>query len=232
MRTEKRRPSFFGKVLAGRVYPEFFPIHPADTVLFAGCGQGAQVLAYGKVGAKLVGVDVQEKRVTVAKEHIAGAGIQTFEGIVGNLESLPFPDAHFDKVIAVDIIQHVKSPERVLVELRRVLKPAGELLITFPALQHYALTTASRWRHGRPGEWHPDAFNHNLPLSVWLYLAAKSGLKQVRSRATTLFPPLHRWGIPRFWFSNEFLHRIDWFFGGLPALKQLGQAVMCVYRKS
>lgn len=247
MASQKHRGenSFSGKVLASRVYPEFFSIRDGDTVLFAGCGRGEQVVSYGQAGKKLFGVDVQEGRITEAHTRVTVAGIGNFEGVVANLELLPFPDKFFDKVIAVDVIQHVRNPEQALSELYRVLKSNGELLITIPALQHYLLTALLHWRylhlrgsaHLERGlrvsahQWNPDAFNHNWPLSEWLHLLLGAGFRVARSHATTLFPPLHRWGVPRFWFSNEFVHRMDWFLGGLPVLKRFGQAFMCVCRK-
>lgn len=232
--------SLQGKILASRVYPEFFPVSPGETVLHAGCGEGAQMLAYGFVSSKkgdtgrVVCVDVQELRVNTTLRHAREAGISDIEARMADLEALPFQDAVFDRIVAVDIIQHVLNPQRVFAEFRRVLKPGGELLITFPALQHYLLTKISRWKNkkGHPSSsWHPDAFNHNLPLSRWLTMGRASGLTFVRSHATTLMPPMHRYGIKRFWFSNDVIHRIDWFFGGLPGFKRLGQALMVVYQK-
>ncbi|MDP3963138.1 MAG: methyltransferase domain-containing protein [bacterium] len=267
--------SLHGKILASRVYPEFFPVQKTDAVLHAGCGEGAQVLAYiqyqrtrntpppsfakgygmamqtsprrgGDKEGKITCCDVQELRVQTTLSAAQRASIKNVEGMVADLESLPFPDASFDKIVAVDIIQHVKHPEKVFAEFRRVLKPSGELLITFPALQHYWITKISRWKrknihtnhsstqarmHSGTSFWSPDAFNHNLSLSEWLRIGASSGLKLIRSHATTLWPPLHRYGIPRFWFSNEIIHRVDWFFGGWPGLKKWGQAIMMIYRK-
>lgn len=221
-----------GKVLASRVYPEFFPIVPRDVVLHAGCGEGAQVVAYGQVGSRVIGVDVREQRVRQALENARRAGIANFEGGVADLEHLPFPDGTFDKIIAVDVLQHARHPERVLAECRRVLKPGGQILVTFPALQHRLLILISQRHWRNEGAWNPDAFHHILPLSAWLKMARRADFVLVRSCATTLFPPLHRWGVRRFWFSNPILHRLDSFFGSLPFLKGLGQAMMCIYRKA
>lgn len=231
-----------GKLFSSRVYPEFFKIDAGDIVLYAGCGEGAQLLAYGTMGKRVVCVDIQERRVKNTLQLAGEHGSKSIEGIVADLESMPFSGETFDKIIAVDVAQHVRSPQKLFSELARVLKRGGELLITFPALQHYVLTALSRWKNkGRHSlhastaisaqEWNPDRFNHNLSLSQWLRIGKASGLKLVRSHATTLFPPLHRYGIPRFWFSNEVIHRIDWFFGGLPGLQRCGQAMMAVYKK-
>jgi hypothetical protein len=64
------------------------------------------------------------------------------------------------------------------------------------------------------------------PLPEWESLFGRSGFVVVRSGATTLFPPLHRYGVPRFWFSIVLLRRGLAALGRLPALRALGQAVM------
>ncbi len=45
-------------------------------------------------------------------------------------EALPFPDAGFDTVVSWDVIEHVRSPERMLEEIARVLRPGGHVLLT------------------------------------------------------------------------------------------------------
>jgi SAM-dependent methyltransferase len=45
-------------------------------------------------------------------------------------EALPLPDAAFDAVVCWDVIEHVQSPDRVLREIARVLRPGGVALIT------------------------------------------------------------------------------------------------------
>lgn len=46
--------------------------------------------------------------------------------------TLPFRDAQFDAAVAFEVFEHVFNIDEVLVELRRVLKPAGELLVSLP----------------------------------------------------------------------------------------------------
>lgn len=41
---------------------------------------------------------------------------------------LPFPDAHFDAVVAKDILEHLQKPWLTLAEIKRVLKPGGIVL--------------------------------------------------------------------------------------------------------
>jgi SAM-dependent methyltransferase len=65
------------------------------------------------------------------------------------LEAIPRPDNHYDAVILTQVLEHVPNPEKVLGEIRRVLKPGGKLLLTVP------LTAPL---HGEP--WHFFHFTH------------------------------------------------------------------------
>jgi SAM-dependent methyltransferase len=50
----------------------------------------------------------------------------------GSAEVLPFPDAAFDLVMAMDIIEHVEDDESVFRELARVIRPGGTLVLSSP----------------------------------------------------------------------------------------------------
>ncbi len=52
--------------------------------------------------------------------------------LLGDLESLPLGDATFDAALNVVTLEHVRRPQAVIVELARVLKPGGRLLIVAP----------------------------------------------------------------------------------------------------
>mgnify|MGYP001589649418 CR=1 FL=1 len=47
---------------------------------------------------------------------------------------LPFPDNEFDMVVSLANLEHMERPEKILEEIRRVLKPGGRLILTAPTL--------------------------------------------------------------------------------------------------
>lgn len=53
--------------------------------------------------------------------------------VLGNLETLPFPDSTFDAAINIVTLEHVLDPERVICELGRVLAPGGRFLLVAPS---------------------------------------------------------------------------------------------------
>jgi len=99
---------------------------PGIEILDAGCGSGAtmQVLArYGTVH----GVELSDQAAEVARARAVG------EVVVGRLEQLPWPDASFDLITCLDVIEHTPDDQATLRELWRVCRPGGWLLATVPA---------------------------------------------------------------------------------------------------
>ena len=54
-----------------------------------------------------------------------------------DVESLSFPDERFDLVVSLDVLEHVNRPVSAVHELRRVLRPGGQLLMTVPFVPEY-----------------------------------------------------------------------------------------------
>ena len=228
-----------GKMLSGKIYPEFFPIFKNEIILNIGCGDGVQMLVYKGNFKKMVGVDINQKRLEIAEQLAKAYDIKNFESICANVEQIPLNDK-FDKIIAIDIIEHVINPDKALKEVRRLLNDYGYLLITFPV-------THDKWenffrfvgrkilrRKGKtirkPG-WDPDAHQYNYKLKEWFILMKKNDFSLINYRASTLFPPLHYLGIPKFWFSNKIIHAIDNYLCQRPILRNLGQAAVCIFKK-
>ena len=57
--------------------------------------------------------------------------------LIGDGHSLPFKDNTFDAVISEAVLEHVHSPNRVVQEIYRVLKPGGYICVAVPFLQGY-----------------------------------------------------------------------------------------------
>jgi len=102
------------------------------TVLDIGCGGGRtlEVLsALAKLG-KAVGIDYSKDSVAVARKRnrrlIEGGRVEV---IHGSVSSMPFPDKVFDCVTAVETYYFWPDIEGDLAEVRRVMKPGGQLVI-------------------------------------------------------------------------------------------------------
>jgi len=95
-------------------------------ILDVGCGTGVNqefLRAYGRVA----GLDNAEEALRRCTRNGFG------DVLMGDLLRLPFRDASFDLVVAMDVIEHVDEDEAVLKEALRILKPGGLLYVTVPA---------------------------------------------------------------------------------------------------
>ncbi|WP_219339831.1 class I SAM-dependent methyltransferase [Luteimonas salinisoli] len=54
--------------------------------------------------------------------------------VFADAASLPFPDASFDTVLLLEVLEHLRDPSGALAEIARVLKPRGQLFLTLPFL--------------------------------------------------------------------------------------------------
>jgi SAM-dependent methyltransferase len=98
-------------------------------VLDAGCGPGYGSAMLARAGAMLVtGIDLDEATIEAARPNMP-AGVEL---TVGDLASLPLDDGSFDVVVCLEAIEHVRDPQVVLDELRRILAPAGVLVLSTP----------------------------------------------------------------------------------------------------
>lgn len=101
---------------------------PTGRVLDVGCGTGAllQELARKFPQVTLVGVDPVPEMLAVARGRV----LPSTELREGWAEELPFEDNDFDVVVSCNMFHYVRQPVSALMEMSRVLRPGGELVIT------------------------------------------------------------------------------------------------------
>lgn len=108
-------------------------IAPGQRVLDVACGTGwATVMAARAVGEKgrVIGVDIADKMLDVARRKAASAGLSNVEYRVGDAETLGFDEASFDAVICASSIFFLRDIPKALHEWQRVLKAGGTLAFT------------------------------------------------------------------------------------------------------
>jgi ubiquinone/menaquinone biosynthesis C-methylase UbiE len=97
------------------------------TVLEVGVGTGKNFPYYQK-GADVTGLDIADKMLLHARLRAAKLDFPVHL-MEGDVQSLPFPENSFDMAIATFVFCSVPDPVLGLKELRRVVKPSGEILL-------------------------------------------------------------------------------------------------------
>lgn len=118
---------------------------PGTHMLEIGCSGGRQAMHLAELGTHVTGIDISPVAIRHANEAAVSAGVTErtrFE--VMDAEALDFPDGSLDVVFGTAVIHHLDL-QRVLPEIRRVLKPGGEAIFTEP-LGHNPLINAYRRR--------------------------------------------------------------------------------------
>ncbi|MFO1432047.1 MAG: class I SAM-dependent methyltransferase [Candidatus Competibacteraceae bacterium] len=113
-----------------------------------GCGAGTQSFLWAELGHQVVGIDISERLIQLARER--GSKDTGKVGFyVGTATELPWPDRSMDVCLVPELLEHVADWKRCLNELVRVLKPGGVL---------YLSTTNNLC---------PKQSEFNLPLYAW-----------------------------------------------------------------
>ena len=106
-------------------YVRFLGVAPGMRVLEVGSGLGilAAAVAAAAEGVQVVGVERSPAQITAA---VADPRVRYVQG---DAHALDFPDGSFDLVYARYVLEHVTQPERVLAEMRRVVKGGGRVAV-------------------------------------------------------------------------------------------------------
>ena len=134
------RPLFHGERLLFR----------GDRLLDVGCGNGAQTVQLLDRFRQVVGLDVVREHLETFHRALAGFDGTNCSTVLYDGTRMPFHDGEFDAVLSIETLEHVRSEQQLLSEIRRVLRPEGMLVLSVP----------NKW-------WIFETHGANLPLLPW-----------------------------------------------------------------
>lgn len=105
------------------------------TVLDIASGEGYGSALIAQVASSVVGVDVAADAVAHANSNYAGPNLRFS---VGDARSIPVDKSTIDVVVSFETIEHIEKQQDFLVEICRVLKSDGLLLISTPDRDNYS----------------------------------------------------------------------------------------------
>ena len=104
-------------------------LNPRSQVLDLGCGRGGMVELFWRDVTLAAGLDPDVP--SLAEHRAPGMPV-----ICGRGEHMPFAAQSFDLIVCLWVLEHLESPEIVLREVRRVLRPGGHFVFLTPNLRN------------------------------------------------------------------------------------------------
>jgi SAM-dependent methyltransferase len=191
-----------------------------------GCGGADLLITLSGEGAECYGVDPLRKvSLLRAKENVNKENVKIhLSQAVG--EGLPFKANSFNMVLLLSTLQHVSDQEKVLGEIRRVLKTNGILIASVPTSRNIS----TLFRESKK----PEHFTRNFSLAEFKEILKAEGFKIIKVRGGAFFPPLtlHALYICRRLFGDKVTRKLidgsNFFAEAMPAT---AGSVLAVCRK-
>ena len=118
------------RALAGRlIRPDAFDVRGCKRILDAGCGNGRYsrfLLRWADDDAFITGFDLSQRMLKRARRRLHSSRIGH---VAADLTKLPFASGLFDAVVCGYVLEHLPDPRPGLMELARVMRPGGKMLL-------------------------------------------------------------------------------------------------------
>lgn len=117
---------------------EFMPwaletIAQGGRILEVGCGSGRQSLPMAMAGGVVLGVDISEEMLRVARKKAAAQGLlDRVNFVVADADNLPVAPESFSHLAIVGALHHMEDPRRTLRAVLRSLAPGGRFFFYDP----------------------------------------------------------------------------------------------------
>jgi len=108
-------------------------IQAGDRVLALGCGNGQHVFKAAQKAKEVVGLDKDEKQLAIAQSLAEEKEVGKVKFLRADLEKgIKFKDNSFDKILALDVLEHLENRNQFLKEVKRLVKPGGLIFLAIP----------------------------------------------------------------------------------------------------
>ncbi len=98
-----------------------------STILDVGIGEGLAIERILGVDRPILAVEYRHDKLKAACVRLPSMG-----GSVADAGMLPFPDGSVDVVTSIEVLEHLVEPEQAVVEMARVCRPGGAVVVSVP----------------------------------------------------------------------------------------------------
>jgi len=203
----------------------------SDSILVdIGCGRDAPFLhSFSSCVKKAYGIDLE------VSETIVDGNIEI---VNGNAEAIPLPDNSVDIITFINVVEHLRNPEKVFTECKRILKPGGSIGLTTPSKYHPPILIGRLFPH-RIRQWANRIMTgtKNIDTFPAYYKANSSGVlrKLASSVGIDIVSIRFLSNHPQFFMFSTLLYRIavvfERFLLRRNVFRGLRQQVFCQIKK-
>ena len=113
-------------------------------VLDLACGIGYGAAELARSASVVCGLDSSWEAISYANSNYTSSNLRF---LVARCQELPFQSASFDLVVAFEVIEHIEDWQKLILEARRLLSPAGQFVVSTPNTKYYAASRGTRGRN-------------------------------------------------------------------------------------
>jgi len=172
-------------------------------ILELGCGQSKglrYLVSHSYIKQEnIYGIDQSDVAIEFLKKKLPKANLEQ-----GDIYSLKFKDETFDYVLMMEVIEHLEDPFKALKEVKRVLKPSGELIISFPNYLNFPwfVVRLLAEKLNKPNWIVLQPVDKIYTITNIINFCQKNGLKYKKCIGSNYFPPL-------LWrYENKFITKV------------------------
>lgn len=162
------------------LYAERAGLSDGQRLLDLGCGWGSLSLFLAErfPASRILGVSNSASQRAFILARAAERGLSNLEIMTCDINRLELPAGEFDRVLSVEMLEHVRNYQQVFALLRQALKADGEMFLHVFAHRQFAYTFDPRGQGGLAGDWmEREFFSGGTMPSLDLFLHFADGFR-------------------------------------------------------
>ncbi|MBS2040007.1 class I SAM-dependent methyltransferase [bacterium] len=170
------------------LYLERGQLRDGQRMLDLGCGWGSLSLFLAErfPGSRILGVSNSASQRALILARAAERGLTNLEVMTCDINRLELPTEEFDRILSVEMLEHVRNYQKVFALLRQALKPDGEMFLHVFAHREFAYTFDPRGQGGPAGDWmEREFFSGGTMPSLDLFLHFTDGFRLAQQWAVS-----------------------------------------------